>query len=104
MREAFDGAHEYIDRMSRLTGEYIDAYTHVPDYRTAKEKNEEFDRKWDRLMAKLPKSKPVKPLVLKPALKPAERKPLKMVNRRFVWEPSQQQEPSRARQEHQEQI
>ncbi len=103
MREAFDGANEYTDRMSRLTGEYIDAYTHVPDHRTTVEKFQETCARWDRLIAKLPKSKPVKPLVLKPA-PPAKLKPLKMVNGRFVWEPSEKEEPSRARQKHQEKI
>ena len=107
MKEAFDGANEYTDEMSRLTGQYIDPYTVVPDHRTAVEKFEETCAKWDRLTAKIEKrigkAKPVKPLVLKPA-PPTKLKPLKMVNGRFVWEPAEKQEPGRAKQKHQEQI
>ncbi|KKN22343.1 hypothetical protein LCGC14_0916090 [marine sediment metagenome] len=108
MRKAFDGANEYTDRMTRLTGQYIDPYTVVPDHRTAVEKFEETCTRWDRLTAKIEKrigkAKPIEPLVLKPAIPLSKRKPLKMVNGRFVWEPSQKQERSRARQKHQEKI
>ena len=41
IREELEGknkaTHQYVRRMSRLLGEYIDQFTTVPDHRTTKE-------------------------------------------------------------------
>lgn len=72
-------ADEYVAEMTRLTGEYIDQFTTVPDLRTI-----------DEILSRIPKCcighkpKPSNLITLKPANKYAK-KPL-MVNRRFVWE------------------
>lgn len=100
-RNEREGVRDELNAKMDRTGnnEFIDIFTTVPDPRTT-----------DEILARVPKCcighkpKPLKPMKLKPAPKYKKLKPMKMVNRRLVWEKSEQQSSSRAKQQHQEQI
>ena len=59
-QRAIDEAIDFCDRWFRLTGEAIDPYTVMPDCVTALQKFEAMSEKWDRFVAKLGKSKPLR--------------------------------------------